>query len=30
MIASATVEIHGGGRPVGAVRPAKLTLATPE
>ena len=30
VIASATVEIHGGGRPVGAVRPAKLTLATPE
>jgi L-asparaginase II len=30
VIASATVEIHGGGHTVGVVRPAKLTLATPE
>ena len=30
VIASAAVEIHGGGLPVGAVRPAELTLATPE
>jgi L-asparaginase II len=30
VIASATVEIHGGGHTVGAVRPAKLTLAAPE
>ena len=29
VIASATVEIHGGGLPVGAVRPAELTLADP-
>jgi L-asparaginase II len=29
VLPSATVAIHGGGRPAGAVRPAKLTLTTP-
>ena len=30
VIGSATVDIHGGGHPVGAVRPAKLTLSRPD
>jgi L-asparaginase II len=30
LLPAATVEIHGGGRPVGAVRPARLTLTAPE
>jgi L-asparaginase II len=30
LLPAATVEIHGGGRTVGAVRPARLSLATPE
>ena len=30
VIGSATVDIHGGGHPVGAVRPAKLILSRPE
>jgi L-asparaginase II len=30
VIGSATVEIHGGGRTVGAVRPAELTLSRPD
>jgi L-asparaginase II len=30
VIGSATVDIHGGGHTVGAVRPAKLTLSTPD
>jgi L-asparaginase II len=30
VLPAATVEIHGGGQTVGAVRPAKLELSTPE
>jgi L-asparaginase II len=30
LLPAATVEIHGGGVPVGEVRPADLTLSTPE
>jgi L-asparaginase II len=30
VIGSATVDIHGGGRTVGAVRPAKLALSPPD
>jgi L-asparaginase II len=30
LLPAATVEIHGGGRTVGAVRPARLTLTAPE
>jgi L-asparaginase II len=30
VLPAATVDIHGGGRTIGAVRPAKLELSTPE
>jgi L-asparaginase II len=30
LLPAATVEVHGGGRPVGAVRPASLSLTAPE
>jgi L-asparaginase II len=30
VLPAATVELHGGGRPVGTVHPAELTLARPE